>query len=216
MPKRPRAAADPIFNATDVEVECRQTTPAGRWQVGHFRVRHRRYRGGMTGWLDRDVVERGHAAAALPYDPIGDRVVLVEQFRLPAHRAGYPGWLLEVPAGVIEDGEAPLAVAIRECLEETGCAMTAPLPIATYLPSPGLASETVHLFCGRVASAEAPELAGLAAEDEETRVVVLPWTTARRALDQGRITNAATLIALHWLARHRTRLRRRWPEIPPP
>jgi ADP-ribose pyrophosphatase len=199
------------FTDAAVDILDRKSTVAGRYRVDRYRLRHRMFGGGWSEPVERDVLERGHAAALLPYDPIADAVVLVEQFRIGAFAAGLAPWMLEVVAGLIEVDETdPEAVARRESMEECGCRVGAIERIAVYQPSPGVSSETLHLFCGRIDSREAPRHAGLIEEGEDLRVHVWPWSKARRALDQGVFTNAATLIALHWLARRRPSLRRRW------
>lgn len=203
--------APPSFSTDAVEIVAREEFSAGRYRVERFKLRHKLFRGGWTEILERDVVQRGQAAALLPYDPVSDVILLVEQFRIGAMRAGQSPWMLEVVAGLIEaNDETPEAVARRESAEECGCIVSTMEPIATYLPSPGLTTETLHLFCGRIDSRDAPRHAGLLEEGEDLRVHAWPWSKARRALDQGVFANAATLIALHWLARHRTALRQRW------
>jgi ADP-ribose pyrophosphatase len=211
VPKSPALRASSSFSDDAVEILDRRSVPAGRYRVDRYQLRHRMFGGGWSEPLERDVLERGHAAALLPYDPVADAIVLVEQFRIGALAADQAPWMLEVVAGMIEADDAdPEAVARRESMEECGCLVGAIEPIAVYQPSPGVSSETLHLFCGRIDSREAPAQAGLVEEGEDLRVHVWPWSKARRALDQGVFTNAATLIALHWLARRRPALRRRW------
>lgn len=211
VPKPSALRAPSSFSNDAVDVLDRRSIPAGRYRVDRYRLRHRMFGGGWSEPLERDVLERGHAAALLPYDPVADAIVLVEQFRIGALAAGRAPWMLEVVAGMIEADDAdPEAVARRESVEECGCRVGAIEPIAVYQPSPGVSSEILHLFCGRIDSRKAPAQAGLVEEGEDLRVHVWPWSKARRALDQGVFTNAATLIALHWLARRRPALRRRW------
>jgi ADP-ribose pyrophosphatase len=80
----------------------------------------------------------------------------------------------------------------------------------TYMVSPGGASESVHVFLGRVDSSTAGGIHGLNSEDEDIRVKAVPWAEARRLLDDGKICNALGLIALQWLALHRDDVRRLW------
>ncbi|MFY7959615.1 MAG: NUDIX domain-containing protein [Elsteraceae bacterium] len=211
MPKSTALNASSTFSDDAVEVLDRRSFAAGRYRVDRYRLRHKMFGGGWSDPLERDVLERGHAAALLPYDPVADAIVLVEQFRIGALAAGQAPWMLEVVAGMIEADDAdPEAVARRESMEECGCRVGSVEPIAVYQPSPGGAAGARHLFCGRLDRREAPAQAGLVEEGEDLRVHVWPWSKARRALDQGVFTNAATLIALHWLARRRPALRRRW------
>ncbi len=76
-------------------------------------------RSGETHRLKREVYHRTLAACILLYDPQRDAVILVRQFRLPAYLGGQGGWLIEVPAGLL-DGEEPEEAIRREAMEETG------------------------------------------------------------------------------------------------
>ena len=127
----------------DVEIIARDAVYRGYLGVDAYRMRHRRHDGGWTGEMRREVVERGHAVAVLPYDPALDQVVLIEQFRIGAHAAGWPPWQIEIVAGIIEPGEAPEDVAMRECVEECGCRLGALVHVCDFLTSPGVMSETV-------------------------------------------------------------------------
>jgi ADP-ribose pyrophosphatase len=188
------------------------------------RFRHRLFSGGWSAVHTYDVLRRGPAVAVALYDPDRDTVVLVEQFRLPALLAGKSPWQIEVAAGLVDAGETPEMVAVRETGEETGLALEGELiPIQRYLPSPGASDESVFLFCARVDSTAAVGVHGLAQEGEDIRMVVKTLAEIEALLDCGAIENGHTLIALYWLVRHRDRLRRIWaadvspsPRPPPP
>jgi ADP-ribose pyrophosphatase len=195
---------------TDVEIAACDTCYQGYFRIDRYRFRHRLHGGGWSGEITRELFERGHAVAVLPYDPQADAVVLIEQFRIGAYAAGLPCWQTEIVAGIIDPGETPEAVAHREAGEEAGCAILDLMPICRYLVSPGGASESVTLFCGRVDSRGVGGVHGLPHEDEDIKVEVVPWTAARLLLDDGRIGNAITIIGLQWLALHRLDIRRRW------
>ena len=194
----------------DVEIIAREAAYDGYFRIDRYRVRYRRYDGDWTKEVSREVFERGHVAAVLPYDPERDAVVLIEQFRIGAWAAGKPCWLTEIVAGVIDEGETAEAVARREMEEETGCPVADLEAIGSYLSSPGGASECVTLYVGRVDSRTAGGVHGLAEESEDIKVLVRPWAEVEAALKAGLFTNAATLIALQWLALNRAELRARW------
>jgi ADP-ribose pyrophosphatase len=176
-----------------------------------FRFRHRLYSGEWSPVRTYDVMRRGPAVAIVPYDPLRDSVVLVEQFRLPALLAAATPWQTEIPAGLIDAGEKPEAVAGRELIEETGLAFTGdPIPIQRYLPSPGDSDESVFLFCVRVDASTAGGVHGLAEEGEDIRTTVKTIAEVEALLDAGAIENGHTLVALYWLLRHRDHLRRQW------
>jgi ADP-ribose pyrophosphatase len=194
----------------DVQILAKDAVYDGYFRIDRYRLRHRRFDGGWTGEVTREVFERGHVAAVLPYDPERDAVVLIEQFRIGAYAAGAACWLTEIVAGVIDDGETAEAVARREMEEETGCPVSRLDPIGSYLSSPGGASEHVTLFAGQVDSRKAGGVHGVAEENEDIRVLVQPWPEVEADLKRGLFTNAATLIALQWLALNRSELIRRW------
>lgn len=195
-----------------LEILNRDVPFQGFFRISRYHLRHRLYRGGWSGTFEREVFERGTAAALLPYDPLRDEVVLIEQFRLPAHLAGYPAWQLEVVAGIVDkSGETDAAVARRETREEAGLDVIGELePIHRFMPSPGGSSEVVTLFCGRVNARGAGGIHGLADEHEDTKVVVKSYREAMRLVREGTIVSGVALIALLWLAANRTRLRKMW------
>lgn len=205
------SASDQV-SKTDARVEVvEKTTPyKGYFQLDRYRLRHRTFEGGWTGEMQREVFERGHAAAVLPYDPSRDTVVLIEQFRVGALAAGLEPWLLEVIAGIIEPGESAEGVVRREALEEAGCEISEVLEIGTFILSPGGCSETLAMFCARTDSRGLGGVHGLTEEHEDIRVQILPWTEALARLEGGQIVNANAVLALQWLALNRDSLRRRW------
>jgi ADP-ribose pyrophosphatase len=102
-----------------------ETLFQGYFRVIRLHLTHAGFRGGTIGPFTRELLERGYAAAVLPYDPLTDHVLLIEQFR-PAPVANHDPepWLLEIIAGIIESGEAPEQVARREAQEEANCTLT--------------------------------------------------------------------------------------------
>jgi ADP-ribose pyrophosphatase len=182
----------------------------GFFRILRYRLRHRLFRGGWSRVLTRELFERGHAAAMLPYDPETDQVVLTEQFRIGALQAPGGPWLLEIVAGIIEAGETPEAVVRRETMEEIGCAVGDLMSICDYHVSPGGTSERIHLFCGRVNASRAGGVHGLADEGEDIRAVVISADDAIAHMQAGKIVSAAPIIALQWLAMNRASLRQQW------
>jgi ADP-ribose pyrophosphatase len=173
-------------------------------------LRHETFAGGMSAEITREVFERGHAAAALPYDPVRDEIVLLEQFRVGAYTAGREPWMVEIVAGIIEAGERPEELMAREMDEEAGISVQALEPIGNYLMSPGGTSEMTHFFCARVDAQTAGGLFGLAHEGEDIRAFVVDACEVAELLTSGRIENAAAAIALRWFLLNRARLRQQW------
>jgi ADP-ribose pyrophosphatase len=194
----------------DVEIREKTTAFQGHFRVDRYRLRHRLHAGGWSNEIAREVFERGHAAAVLPYDPVRDEVVLIEQFRVGAYAAGISPWLLEIVAGIIDPGETAEQVVRREAREEAGLAIGAVERIADYLSSPGGASESVTLFCGRVDASTASGIHGHPDEGEDILVRVHAYAAVEQMLRTASVSNAVTLIALQWLALNRDGLRARW------
>ena len=195
-----------------VEIIGRETAYQGFFRIDRYRLRHHLYAGGMSGELTREIFERGNAVGVLLYDARRDALVLVEQFRLPAHLAGLPAWQLEIVAGIIDrPGESAVDVVRREAKEEAGLVIEGEvLPIHRYLTSPGGSTETVALYCGRVDAHDAGGIHGLADEHEDIKVVVKSYDETMALLAAGKIDNGFTIVALYWLAANRDRLRREW------
>ncbi len=197
---------------TEADVEILEKIEAfkGYFRIDRYRLRHRLFSGGWSPEITREVFERGHAAAVLPYDPVRDEVVLIEQFRIGAYAAGRPPWLKEIVAGIIEEGESAESVVRREAVEEAGCEIADLVHITDYLVSPGGTSECISVFCGRVDSRGKGGIHGIPSEHEDIRVVVVPFAEAAEMLRARRIDNATALISLQWLALNREDLRRAW------
>ena len=198
----------------DVEVLDRATLYEGAYRLERLRLRARTYDGEWGPEVVREVFDRGHSAAVLLYDPGRDAVVLIEQFRAGPYAAGDSPWVLEIVAGVIEDGETPEDVARRETLEETGLAATALHRLGGYYTSPGSVSEFLHLFAASVDSARAGGVYGLQHEGEDIRVAAMPVSEALAALEAGRVRTGPAFAALSWLSGHRDELRRAFAALP--
>lgn len=198
------------FGREDVEFVEEKTVWSGFWKLKQFRLRFRRFAGGWSGVVSRELHCRGEAVGVLLYDPELDAVGMVEQFRIgAAFRAGSP-WLLELVAGLVEPGETPAEVAVRETAEESGCTVLELVPVAGYYSSPGGTDEYFHLFCARVSLRDVRELHGMPGESEDIRLHVIPCAQLEQMRHDGRFDNAHTLIALQWLRLERDGIRRAW------
>ena len=182
----------------------------GHFKIRCYRLRHRLFAGGMSRELLREVFERGHAVAVLPFDPARNEVVLIEQFRIGALGVLDDPWLLEPVAGIIEEGESAPEVARREAVEEAGLELLDLVPACACFASPGGSTETCQVFIGRVDAAGAGGIFGRADEGEDIKVHVVALDTALDWLSDRRIHAATTIIALQWLALHRAELEARW------
>ena len=198
------------MSQADVEVIEREPCFKGFYRLDRLRLRHRLFAGGMGPEIRRELFVRHDAVCVLPYDPQRDCVVLIEQFRVGALDKSQNPWLLELVAGLIDKDEEPEQVARREAIEEAGLTLGALWPISAYYPSPGGSDERVHLYVGRCDSRLAAGIHGLEEEGEDIRVHVWSFDEALQAVRDGRIDNAASIIALQWLALNRAEVRGLW------
>lgn len=198
------------FSLSDVKIDVKSTEFKGYFQIDKYTLRHKISDNEWSHPVTREVFERGHAVAVIPYDPIADKVILIEQFRIGALAANYNPWLLEIPAGIIEEGQHPDEVAIRETFEETGCKPKSIELIADYLVTPGACSETIHLYYAEIDSTEAVLDAGLEEEGEYIKVLQMPLQEALNSLKNGHMHNSAGIIALQWLELNKSKIRKEY------
>ena len=199
----------------DVEILERRSGYRGHSRLDVVRLRHRLFGGSWTPPFQRELLDRGHAVAVLPYDPQADAVVLIEQFRVGAQFADMAPWQIEAIAGLIDEDETPEEVARRESVEEAGCVISDLVPICRFLATPGISNETVQLYCARIDSAGRDgAIHGLPHEHEDIRVRVMALAQALALIDQQVLANAPALIAIQWLALHKDELLRRWAPAP--
>ena len=184
----------------------RKSLFSGFFKVDQCRVRHDLFNGGEIE-IQRELFHRGDAVAVLLYDPARDRLVMVEQFRIGALDDEQGPWLLEIVAGIVEEGESPKDVARRECREEAGLDVHAFETIHAFYSSPGGCSEKIFLLCGLVNSDHAGGIHGLADEGEDIKVSVLDYREVIELLGTDHISSAIPIIALQWLQLNRERLR---------
>lgn len=192
------------------EILAEEIAYRGFFRLIKFKLRHTLFRGGWSKVLTRELFQRGNCVAVIPYDPLTDQVVLIEQFRVGTLKQNDPKWMLEIVAGAIEEGETPEEVAYRETLEEAGCPIQKLLKVTEFYTSPGGASEKITLFCAKVDASAADGIHGLDAEGEDIRVHVLSFADAFAKVESGEINSGIPILGLQWLALNRERLRREW------
>ena len=193
----------------DWKIHQKQLAYNGHFKLSKYELSHEKYNGDTTPLLQRELVGRNDAVAMVAYDPVTDEVVLVEQFRIGAIAEDQP-WLIEIVAGLIDEGESPEQVTIRESKEEIGCAPSELIKIAGFYTSPGGISEWVHLYIGKISVEELDEAGGLEEEGEDIKIVVVPASDVPYMLSSGEVRSAIAIIGLQWFVMNRENIRQQW------
>jgi nudix-type nucleoside diphosphatase (YffH/AdpP family) len=205
LPSQVRYDAQPA----DFAIETNTGLSGDFFRLAGAKITHRTFQDTIAGPLPREVFIGTDAALVLPYDPVTDNGLLVEQNRMgPMFRGAANPWALEPIAGMIDAGETPEHAALRESQEEAGLKDINLQKMFSYYPSTG--SATDYFFC-YLGLCDLPEpttyTGGLADESEDLRLHVLPFDDAYALIETGEAENAAIVSMLMWLALNRARLR---------
>ncbi|MGA1983264.1 MAG: NUDIX hydrolase [Acidobacteriaceae bacterium] len=139
----------------------------------------------------RDVIRHNGSVVILAVDerknPADPDVIMERQYR---HAAGQ--FMIELPAGTRNPGEAPLAAAKREMIEETGYRAKRWTMLLRYFASPGFLGEWMQIYLARDIRQGEAKLE----EDENLEVFRVPLSEAMRMVAEGKIHDGKTLIGL--------------------
>ncbi|MCE0493394.1 ADP-ribose diphosphatase [Vibrio salinus] len=200
-----------VFSKKDIEILNKETLFSGFFKMIKYRFKHKKFSGDWSDVLEREMFVRTRASAMIPYDPMTDNVVLIEQIRVGALEHPHP-WQLEIVAGIIDKDESPEDVVRREAFEEAGLDVKRVEKITAYYPSSGGCNEMLDVFVGEVDSSKAGGIHGLDEEGEDIKVHIMSREEAYELVKNGKIENGASIIALQWLELNRNELKDRWQE----
>lgn len=208
------AAPQTAQGRADVTVLDKRTAYSNFYTLQEYDLRHRQFNGDMSPQMERAVFVAYDAAIVLPYDPVRDCVLLVEQFRIGVYARGEEKpWVMEPVAGHVDIGETPEQAAIRETLEEAGVQLTELIPIIDAYPSPGDSTEFFHIYLGLCDLGEAGGMtSGIVDEGEDIHSHILTFDELMDFVSGGCTAaggaNVLPLVtAAYWLALNRDRLR---------
>ncbi|NNK79751.1 MAG: NUDIX domain-containing protein, partial [Litoreibacter sp.] len=197
------------FSRGDVTQHARRRKYSKFFVLDEVDLSYRQFSGSTGPTVERAVFISADAVTVLPYDPVRDTVLLIEQFRAAPYMRGDPvPWSLEAIAGRIDAGESPEAATRREAQEEAGLTLGELHHISNYYPSPGAKTEYLFSYLG-IADLP-PDLAGIGGLDteaEDIRSMVIPFDDLMAAVRSGEVENAPLLLSALWLERERERLR---------
>lgn len=195
------------YSQKDLKIIKQETAYKGHFELKKIHFRHKLYSGAMSGEVVREIFIKGAASALLAYDPVLDKVVLVEQVRIGAYEPEGKGspWLLELVAGMIDkESETPEEVAIREAEEEAGLVVKQVEHALSIWDSPGGTVERLHLFVGLVdtSNLQSGTTHGLEEEHEDILVHIVSREQAYQWVEEGKIDNVIAVVGLQWLQLH--------------
>lgn len=192
-----------------VEILDERRVYDGFFKLEEVTLRHERFNGEMSKVIKRLTFERGDAVAVLIFNIEKEELIFTNQFRLPAHRKG-EGWMTEIVAGMIDANESPEQAAIREVEEEIGYRVKMLRYIGTFFTSPGGSSERIILYYAEVRDmTRVSRGGGVIVENEDIQLVSVSFKSAWKDMQEGRICDAKTIVALQWLKLHLPSMRRR-------
>jgi ADP-ribose pyrophosphatase len=211
--------ARPVPPYPGLKILADETVWNGRFPVQRIRFQNRQFDGTTSGERTWELWRRGTAAALLPYDPVADMLILIEQFRLPALAADLDPVMVEIPAGLCDPGEDANTTLMREAEEEIGVRPRRLHPVGDFLLSPGGCDERVHIAIGEVTVPPHGAdgiigRAGLASENEDIQIRAWPAAAAIEQALAGKFANSVATIALLWFACRREWLRQHWSAAP--
>lgn len=179
------------------EIVHKEVAYDGFFKILRYQVKHSLFNGRESVVFTRELFERGHAVAVLLHDPKLDQLVLIEQFRVGAIESDSP-WVVELVAGMVEDGESSEAVARREVEEECGANISDLQFIADFYNSVGGSSETTALYYSEVDANKFEGVHGLGSENEDIRVIKMQSSEFLAKLGNNEFCSASLVAAGYW------------------
>ena len=155
---------------------------------------------------ERDVLIAGKVVVVIPIDLVRQQIVLIRQFRLPAHIANGLGDMVEFVAGRVEPNETLVDAARRECREEIGVAPEKTVQLLRYLTTPGSSDEEVTIFLCAIDSSTIRDGSRTTADGEHLQIMRTSIEDAIRALNRYSMRGSPLVIGLQWLALNREQL----------
>ncbi|MDO5648435.1 NUDIX domain-containing protein [Paracoccus sp. (in: a-proteobacteria)] len=195
--------------ADDVQWHACKTTYQGFFTAQEWQLSHRFHNGKMGPVVKREAFISGDAVVILPWDPVRDRVLVIEQFRvIPALRGDPQPWQIEAIAGRIDAGETPEQAGIREAREEAALTIRDLIPAAHVYASPGTVTEYLYQFVGITdLPDDATGVYGLESEAEDIRGHLLNRRDLSDMLAAGQVSNGPLALLSLWLDANHARLR---------
>ena len=193
---------------THVTTHNKNIVYQGFFSVEEHFLSYRKFNKEQSAVVTRSTLISSDAVIVLPYDPINDRVLLVEQFRTgPYVKGDKEPWVLEPIAGLIDPGETPESAATREAQEEAHLELKKLELVAQSYPSPGISTEFFYQYIGIAELLDSSSLiAGLSHENEDIRSHIFEYRQFSDMIQSGKIKVGPAILLGLWLSKNRNRI----------
>ena len=197
-------------NRTHALSHAKRVVYKGFFSVEEHDLSYRKFNNQQSSILTRSALISSEAVIVLPYDPVNDRILLIEQFRSGPYVKGDKNpWVLEPIAGLIDEGETPESAGIREAQEEAHLEIKRLELVARSYPSPGISTEFFHQYIGIVELLDSSDLiAGLSSENEDIRSHIFEYEQFFEMIESGKVKVGPLILLGLWLSKNRNRLRK--------
>ena len=180
----------------------------GFFSVEEHDLTYQKFNNEQSNVVTRSTLVSSDAVIVLPYDPVNDRILLIEQFRAGPYVKGDENpWVLEPIAGLIDEGETPESAGIREAQEEAHLEIKRLELVARSYPSPGISTEFFHQYIGIVSLPEETNLvSGLESEAEDIRSHIFSYEEFYKMIVEGEMNVGPAILLGLWLSKNRKSL----------
>ena len=200
------------MNRTLALSHAKRSVYNGFFSVEEHDLTYQKFNSEQSNIVTRSTLISSDAVIVLPYDPVNDRILLIEQFRAGPYVKGDENpWVLEPIAGVIDEGETPESAGMREAQEEAHLEIERLELVARSYPSPGISTEFFHQYIGIVELLDSSNLiAGLSSENEDIRSHIFAYEQFFEMIESGKVKVGPLILLGLWLSKNRNRLRKKY------
>ena len=197
------------MNRTLALSHAKRSVYKGFFSVEEHDLTYQKFNKEQSNVVTRSALVSYDAVIVLPYDPVNDRILMIEQFRTgPYVKGDQNPWVLEPIAGLIDKTETPEVAGIREAQEEAHLKIKKLELVARSYPSPGISTEFFHQYVGIVELPDSSNLiAGLSSENEDIRSHIFKYHEFYDMVESGKIKVGPAILLGLWVSKNRNRLR---------
>ena len=200
------------MNRTLALSHAKRSVYKGFFSVEEHDLTYQKFNNEQSNVVTRSTLVSSDAVIVLPYDPINDRILLIEQFRAGPYVKGDENpWVLEPIAGLIDEGETPESAGIREAQEEAHLEIKRLELVARSYPSPGISTEFFHQYIGIVSLPEETNLvSGLESEAEDIRSHIFSYEEFYKMIVKEEMNVGPAILLGLWLSKNRKSLMKKY------